>query len=72
MAHNTCDRLPLISVPTLIISGSADRQVPVENSRRLASQIPGAELVILEGMGHGFFIEAAEEAISSASERERS
>ena len=61
-AHDTCDRLPLISVPTLVISGSVDRQVPAENSSLLASRIPGAELVILEGMGHGFFIEAAEEA----------
>jgi pimeloyl-ACP methyl ester carboxylesterase len=61
-AHDTCDRLPLISAPTLVVSGSADRQVPVENSRLLASRIPSAELVILEGMGHGFFIEAAEEA----------
>ena len=62
ITHNTCDRLPMISVPTLVISGSADRQVPVDNSTLLASRIPGAELVILEGMGHGFFIEAAEEA----------
>ena len=62
MGHDTYDRLPDIKVPTLVITGDADRIVPAENSKILASRIPDAELVILEGMGHGFFIEAAEEA----------
>jgi len=62
MTHDTCDRLPRIQAPTLVISGSADRQVPVANSKVLASDIPDARLVILEGMGHGFLIEAADAA----------
>ncbi len=62
MGHDTYDRLPQIKVPTLVISGSTDRLVPVENSRLLASRIPDVELVILGNAGHGFFIEAAEEA----------
>ena len=62
MTHDTCDRLPQIKAPTLVISGNADRLVPLENSRLIASKIPNAELVILENVGHGFFIEAAEEA----------
>ncbi len=62
MSFDTYDRLPQIKVPTLVISGAADRLLPVENSRLLASRIPNTELVILENMGHGFFIEAAEEA----------
>ena len=62
MAHDTHDRLPQIKAPTLVIAGSADRLVPVENSRVLASTIPGAQLVILENVGHGFFYEAADEA----------
>ena len=62
MGHDTYDRLPDIRVPTLVITGDADRIVPGENSKIIASRIPDAELVILEGMGHGFFIEAAEKA----------
>lgn len=62
LAHDTYDRLPRITAPTLVIAGTADRLVPPENSRILASRIPNAELVLLEGMGHGYLVEAAEEA----------
>jgi len=62
MAHDTYDRLPQIKAPTLVITRTADRLVPVENSRILASRTPSADLVLLENVGHGFFIEAAEEA----------
>jgi pimeloyl-ACP methyl ester carboxylesterase len=62
IGHDTYDRLPDIKVPTLVITGDADRIVPTENSKIIASRIPNVELVILEGMGHGFFIEAAAEA----------
>jgi len=61
MRHDTYDRLPQIEAPTLVIAGSADRLIQVENSRFLASQIPGAELVILENAGHGFITDAQEE-----------
>ncbi len=60
-SHNTYDRLPEIKPPTLVIAGDADRLIPVENSRIIASRIPGAELVILEKMGHGFYTEALDE-----------
>jgi pimeloyl-ACP methyl ester carboxylesterase len=62
MAHHTYQRLPEIKAPTLVIAGDADKVVPVENSRLLASRIPNAELVILKGMGHSFNFEAADEA----------
>jgi pimeloyl-ACP methyl ester carboxylesterase len=62
MGHDTYERLPEIKVPTLVIAGDADRLVPVENSRLLASRIPRAELVILKKMGHGFWVEAETEA----------
>jgi len=74
MGHDTYDRLPQIKAPTLVICGTADRLSPIENSRLLASRIPNAQLAILENMGHGFFIEAAEEvnkAILSFLERHR-
>jgi 3-oxoadipate enol-lactonase len=61
MNHDTYNRLPEINVPTLVIAGDADKLVPAENSRIIASKIPNAELVILKNMGHGFNIEAADE-----------
>jgi len=61
IGHETYERLPEIKVPTLVIAGDADRLVPVENSRLIASRILKAELVILKNMGHGFNIEAADE-----------
>ena len=62
MGFNAYDRLTEIKAPTLVIAGTADRLIPVENSRILASGIHNAELVILENVGHGFFTEAFEEA----------
>lgn len=59
---NAYDRLQEIRVPTLIIAGTHDKIVPVENSRILAERIPGAELVELPGAGQGFLGERAEEA----------
>jgi 3-oxoadipate enol-lactonase len=61
MGHDTYERLPEIKAPTLVIAGDADKLVPVENSRLIASRIPNAELVTLKNMGHGFNIEAADE-----------
>ncbi len=61
---NAYDRLADISAPTLIITGEDDKIVPSENSRILAERIPGAELVELEGVGHGFLGELPAEANS--------
>ncbi len=41
-----------ISVPTLVIHGSADRLVSPSGGRATAKAIPGAELMIVDGMGH--------------------
>lgn len=45
-------RLAEIAAPTTIVTGSADRVVPLASARRLAEEIPGAELVVLERAGH--------------------
>lgn len=45
-------RLGEVRVPTLVVSGAADAIVPPEQSQRLAQEIPGAELALLEGCGH--------------------
>jgi pimeloyl-ACP methyl ester carboxylesterase len=39
-------------VPTLVIHGDADPMISVEGGRDTAEAIAGAELKIMEGMGH--------------------
>jgi pimeloyl-ACP methyl ester carboxylesterase len=46
------DRLPEVRAPTWILTGTADRVIPAAAPRRLADQIPGARLVVLERAGH--------------------
>ncbi len=45
-------RLGEIRVPVLVITGDDDRIVPTAESIRLASEIPGAELVVIPECGH--------------------
>ncbi len=52
--HDTWDRLPAISVPTLVAAGRYDGIAPLANSEALASRIPTATLQVFDG-GHGFF-----------------
>jgi len=44
--------LTSVSVPTLVIHGSDDPLLPVEDGKDTAEAVPGAELIIIEGMGH--------------------
>lgn len=60
--HDTAGRLPSLRCPTLVLTGDADRLIPHENSRLLAALIPGAELRVLPGVGHMFWVEAPDEA----------
>jgi pimeloyl-ACP methyl ester carboxylesterase len=60
--HDAWDLLPTIHAPTLVIHGSDDQQVPTANAYLLASLIPGAELSIIQGGRHGFFVEKRAEA----------
>lgn len=41
-----------IAVPTLVVHRRGDQVVPLETSREIASTIPGARLVVLEGRNH--------------------
>jgi pimeloyl-ACP methyl ester carboxylesterase len=53
-AHgNRAPRLAAVTAPTLVIHGTADPLVPVEGGRDTAKSIPGAQLVEIEGLGHG-------------------
>jgi pimeloyl-ACP methyl ester carboxylesterase len=42
----------LAAVPTLVMHGLADRICDVSGGRATAEVIPGAEFVLIEGMGH--------------------
>jgi pimeloyl-ACP methyl ester carboxylesterase len=49
------DRTPLlrtITAPTVVIHGTKDKLVPTSGGRATAKTIPGARLVLIEGMGH--------------------
>jgi pimeloyl-ACP methyl ester carboxylesterase len=48
-------RKPLssITVPTLVVHGTADPMFPIGHGETLAEEIPGAKLLTLEGAGHG-------------------
>lgn len=41
-----------VGVPALVIHGSQDRMCDVSGGRATAAAIPGAELLVIEGMGH--------------------
>ena len=44
--------LASVTVPTLVIHGTDDPLVRVEAARDIAEAIPGAHLMLIEGMGH--------------------
>ncbi len=46
------ERLRHLKVPTMVIHGLADRMCEPSGGRATAEAIPGAELVLIEGMGH--------------------
>jgi pimeloyl-ACP methyl ester carboxylesterase len=56
------DRLGQISAPTLVIHGEADRLIPAENARLIASRIPGARLVLIPEANHLFTTDQPEAA----------
>jgi pimeloyl-ACP methyl ester carboxylesterase len=56
--EDTWEELAGIKVPTLIITGTADKIVPCKNSEIIKGRIPNAELVLLQDKRHSFFIEA--------------
>ena len=60
VACNTFDvreRLSQIHVPTLVIAGSVDMMTPYKFGQFLADNIPGAQLVVIEGGGHMMMLE---------------
>lgn len=54
------ERLAELSVPTLVLHGTADRVVPVANGELLHELIPNGEFERFDGAPHLFFIERAD------------
>jgi pimeloyl-ACP methyl ester carboxylesterase len=48
------EKLLTLNVPALVIHGASDRMCDVSGGYATADAIPGSELVIFDGMGHGF------------------
>lgn len=57
VAHDTSQRLAELRAPTLVVHGTVDEMLPVENAHMIAARIPGSRLEIFEGVGHLFFWE---------------
>jgi hypothetical protein len=55
-----------LTIPSLIIQGTGDIQVSVEDGRRLAAANPRAQLVLIEQMNHIFRIVAGDRAANVA------
>lgn len=51
---NIKPKISAIRAPTIVIHGSEDPFNSIEAAKEIASTIPGAELLILDGMGHSF------------------
>ncbi len=56
----TCSRLQEISVPTLIICGSADQVTPLAQSESMHASIEGSELRVIDQAGHVSNLEQAD------------
>jgi len=59
------EALQSVKVPTLVIHGDSDPLVPVEGGIDTADSIPGAELLIIEGMGHDLPLSLAPKVIEA-------
>jgi pimeloyl-ACP methyl ester carboxylesterase len=51
-APNRAPKLHALRVPALVVHGLADKMVHVSGGRATAAAIPGAELLLIDGMGH--------------------
>jgi len=50
--NGDCDQLTKLSIPTLIMTGTDDTNVPTPNSLVIAAKIPGAWLIQFRDAGH--------------------
>ena len=60
--HDTSARLPELAMPTLVVHGTADQVIPVENGRMVSSLIADSRFETFDGVGHLFFWERPDRA----------
>jgi pimeloyl-ACP methyl ester carboxylesterase len=60
LAHETLERLPRITCPTLVVSGREDLVTRPAYNQRVAAAIPGAQLAEIPAGGHLAFLEQPE------------
>ena len=63
-AYDLVDVFPAVRVPTLVLHRRDDGLVPVRHGRQVASQIPDARFVELEGVDHLPFVGDAEAVLA--------
>ncbi len=68
--HQTADRLPEITIPSLVLIGDRDTVVMGtgshwDQSAYLAEHLPNAETRVIEGAAHGYFWQCPEETVSA-------
>lgn len=56
-AHDAWDDIGRIAAPTLVIHGIDDELTPPGSARMLADRIPHAELALLAGARHGYYLD---------------
>ena len=57
LAHDAAERLSSIQASTLVIAGTRDGLFPEDLIREMAKQIPDVQVCLMEGTGHGLFVE---------------
>jgi pimeloyl-ACP methyl ester carboxylesterase len=60
--------LPDVKAPTLVLTGDLDQLVSPQNSKFIASLIPGASLIVIPGCGHRMMWEATDECVGFVTE----
>jgi pimeloyl-ACP methyl ester carboxylesterase len=64
-------RLATITAPTLVIHGSADPLLPLAGGEDIARSIPGASLLVFDGLGHAMPPEIWPQGIAAIAEHAR-
>lgn len=68
LSGTVTDRAPHIKIPTLLIAGDKDDLAPPVTQKRLVQQLPTAELVVIDHVGHLIHYETPSEAARAIDE----